>query len=47
MWGWLFDDEAVVSEDELALLRGWKVASDAGVPDDAMTEIVRVYTRQP
>jgi adenylate cyclase len=36
--------EAVVSEEELALLRGWKVASDAGVPDDAIAEIVRVYT---
>jgi adenylate cyclase len=36
--------EAVVSEEELALLRGWKVASDAGVPDDAIAEIARVYT---
>jgi adenylate cyclase len=35
--------EAVVSEEELALLRGWKVVSDAGVPDDAIAEIVRVY----
>jgi adenylate cyclase len=36
--------EAVYSEEELALLRGWKVVSDAGVPDDAIAEIVRVYT---
>jgi adenylate cyclase len=36
--------EAIVSEEELALLRGWRVASDAGVPDDAIADIVRVYT---
>jgi adenylate cyclase len=36
--------EAFVSEEELALLRGWKTASDAGVPDDAIADIVRVYT---
>jgi adenylate cyclase len=33
-----------VSADELALLRGWKVAADAGVPEDAMIEMIRVYT---
>ena len=32
-----------VSEDELILLRGWKVAADAGVPEDAMIEMIRVY----
>ena len=44
MWGGSSTTEAVVSEEELALLRGWKVVSDAGVPDDAIAEIVRVYT---
>jgi class 3 adenylate cyclase/YHS domain-containing protein len=36
-------NEAVVSEEELGLLRGWKIVSDAGVSDDAIAEIVRVY----
>jgi len=34
----------VISEEELALMRGWKVAAEAGVPEDAMVEIIRVYT---
>jgi len=32
-----------VSDDELELIRGWKVAADAGVPEDAMAEMIRVY----
>jgi class 3 adenylate cyclase len=34
----------VVSEEELALMRGWRVAAQAGVPEDAMIEMIRVYT---
>ena len=40
--GWMGSDD-YVSEDELILLRGWKVAADAGVPEDAMIEMIRVY----
>jgi DNA-binding transcriptional MerR regulator len=36
--------EDFISEQELGLLRGWKVASDAGVPNDAIAELIRVYT---
>ncbi len=32
-----------VHEDELELMRGWNAASQAGVPADAMIEIIRVY----
>ena len=40
--GWV-GSAGYVSADELALLRGWKVAADAGVPEDAMLEMIRVY----
>lgn len=32
-----------VTEEELELQRGWKIASDAGIPDEAMVELIRVY----
>jgi len=41
--GWMGPDD-YVSADELVLLRGWRVAADAGVPEDAMIEMIRVYT---
>jgi class 3 adenylate cyclase len=33
-----------MSEDELGLMRGWKIAAQAGVPEEAMIGMVRVYT---
>ena len=33
----------VVSERELDLIRGWNIAGQAGVPEDAMIEMIRVY----
>src|SRR5574341_1116347 len=32
-----------VHEDEMELMRGWKIAADAGVPEAAMMEMIRVY----
>ncbi len=32
-----------VSSEELDLIRGWKIAAEAGVPEDAMAEMIRVY----
>ena len=33
-----------VSEEELALMRGWKLAAGFGVPDQAQFEMIRVYS---
>jgi len=33
----------IVSEQELSLIQGWNVAGKAGVPEDAMVEMIRVY----
>ncbi|TMB71105.1 MAG: MerR family transcriptional regulator, partial [Chloroflexi bacterium] len=35
--------EDYVTEEEIGLLRAWKTAALAGVPDEAMVEMIRVY----
>ena len=36
--------EDYVTEEEIGLLRAWKTAALAGVPEEAMVEMIRVYT---
>jgi adenylate cyclase len=38
-----FGPDDTVGERELLLIEGWSVAAKAGVPEDAMVEMIRVY----
>jgi len=39
----LFDAGERIDGDDIEILRGWKIALDAGLPEDALFELARVY----
>src|SRR2546421_11895606 len=45
LWGLVVSTDPTdpLDPEDLALLRGWKVALDAGLPEEALLQLVRVY----